>query len=417
MSDTYTLHLENFRSVRDASIEIAPLTVIYGPNGSGKSSLIYGLLTLRNFFANPAQNVPSLFSYPTISLGGLREVVRNHAEDEAVSLSLGIRSEHWSSSVTLSIGESGGVVGVKFDFPHALNPPVRMSLDIPFPYRGDQQTRSKNDVWWSSPDGEVDGLFPTTITWNGIGVGIGADNPAIDPGAAEGYLTNANSPVELARGTGFVPIWRGFAAPVYSVSIVTSSLAMDVEAASLLATDRYLEYDVSKYLETIADRQVRARTQVGTSAFNLDSVPRNGDTPVAMVNEGFGINQLVHMLTVCLYSKTKVVAIEEPEIHLHPSMVRKLVHAMVDITANKDKRIIVSTHSETFVLSLLAQIAAGKIGVDDVSFIFAEKEDGESRFTKQEATPDGQIQGGLRSFIEAELEDMAVFFGQNSGPS
>ena len=81
MSDTYTLHLENFRSIRDATVEIAPLTVIYGANGTGKSSLIYGLLTLRNFFTNPAQNVPSLFSYPTISLGGLREVVRNHAED------------------------------------------------------------------------------------------------------------------------------------------------------------------------------------------------------------------------------------------------------------------------------------------------------------------------------------------------
>ena len=90
MSDKYTLRLENFRSIRDATVEIAPLTVVYGPNGSGKSSLIYGLLTLRNFFTNPAQNVPSLFSYPTISLGGLREVVRNHAEDEVVALSLGI---------------------------------------------------------------------------------------------------------------------------------------------------------------------------------------------------------------------------------------------------------------------------------------------------------------------------------------
>ena len=118
--------------------------------------------------------------------------------------------------------------------------------------------------------------------------------------------------------------------------------------------------------------------QVGTSSFNLDSVPRNGGVPVSMVNEGFGINQLVHMLTVCLYSKTKIVAIEEPEIHLHPSMVRKLVHAMVDITSKHDKRIIVSTHSETFVLALLAQIADGKVDVDDVSFIFAEKEDGES---------------------------------------
>ena len=133
-----------------------------------------------------------------------------------------------------------------------------------------------------------------------------------------------------------------------------------------------------------------------------------------MVNEGFGINQLVHMLTVCLSSRTKIIAIEEPEIHLHPSMIRNLVHAMVDITSKHDKRIVVSTHSETFVLSLLAQIADGKVGVDDVSFIFAEKEDGESRFTKQEASPDGQIQGGLRSFMEAELEDMAVLFGQSS---
>ena len=49
MSDKYTLQLKNFRSIREAEIDIAPLTVVYGPNGSGKSSLIYGLLTLKNF--------------------------------------------------------------------------------------------------------------------------------------------------------------------------------------------------------------------------------------------------------------------------------------------------------------------------------------------------------------------------------
>ena len=416
MSDKYTLHLENFRSIRNATVEIAPLTVIYGPNGSGKSSLIYGLLTLRNFFTNPAQNIPSLFSYPTISLGGLREVVRNHAEGEAVSLSLGIGSDNWSTAVTLSVAESGGVAGVKLDSHRALEPLVQMKLDVPFPYRGDQQTYGTDYVLWFTPDGEPDET-PIQLTWNGINIGIRRDDHGIDPVAVANYLTWANSPNELARGVGFVPLRRGFATPVYGVSNVTPYLATDVEVASLLATDRYLEYAVSDRLESVADRQIRVRMQVGTSSFNLDSIPRNGGVPVSLVNEGFGINQLVHMLTVCLYSKTKVVAIEEPEIHLHPSMVRKLVHAMVDITANKDKRIVVSTHSETFVLSLLAQIAEGKVSVDDVSFIFAEKEDGESRFTKQEATPDGQIQGGLRSFIEAELEDMAVFFGQNSGSS
>ena len=412
MSDTYTLHMENFRSIRDATVEIAPMTVIYGANGTGKSSLIYGLLTLRNFFTNPAQNVPSLFSYPTISLGGLREVVRNHVEDAEVSLSLRVRDKYWSSVVMLSVGQSGGVVGVVFDYPHSLDPSARMSLDIPFPYHGDQQTSGSYILTWAPPSDESIEA-PVEITWNGINLGMGQSGHITDRELLEWVLTIANSPVELARGIGFVPLRRGFGTPVYGVSNVTPSLATDTEVASLLATDRYLEYDVSNCLETIADRQVRARMQVGTSSFNLDSIPRNGGVPASMVNEGFGINQLVHMLTVCLYSKTKIVAIEEPEIHLHPSMVRKLVHAMVDITSKHDKRIIVSTHSETFVLSLLTQIAAGKIGVDDVSFIFAEKEDGESTFTKQEATRDGQIQGGLRSFIEAELEDMAVLFGQS----
>ena len=412
MSDKYTLHMENFRSIRDATVEIAPMTVIYGANGTGKSSLIYGLLTLRNFFTNPAQNVPSLFSYPTISLGGLREVVRNHAEDVGVVLSLGV-SNHWSSTVTIKIEHSGSVSGVKFIFSDAMAPPVQMSLDIPIPYYGDQQTDSSHDVWWDAQDRGVDGAH-VQFTWNGIGVGTVQQGHITDSMVAEIYLTAANSPVELARGTGFVPLKRGFSTPVYSVSNVTPALATDAEVASLLATDRYLEYEVSDYLESVAYRQLRARMQIGTSTFNLDSIPRNGGVPASMVNEGFGINQLVHMLTVCLYSKTKIVAIEEPEIHLHPSMVRKLVHAMVDITSKHDKRIIVSTHSETFVLSLLTQIAAGKIGVDDVSFIFAEKEDGESTFTKQEATQDGQIQGGLRSFIEAELEDMAVLFGDTA---
>ena len=78
MPDTYTLGFKNFRSLEEATIDVAPLTVVYGPNGSGKSSLIYGLLTLRNFLTNPNQNVPSLFAYPSVALGGLHEVVHRH---------------------------------------------------------------------------------------------------------------------------------------------------------------------------------------------------------------------------------------------------------------------------------------------------------------------------------------------------
>ena len=84
---------------------------------------------------------------------------------------------------------------------------------------------------------------------------------------------------------------------------------------------------------------------------------------------------------------------------------------MADIVANGDKRIIVSTHSESFVLALLTRIITGEIGLDDVSFILADNSGGESVFAKKEAKSNGQIEGGLDSFVAHELEDMAIFLG------
>ena len=204
---------------------------------------------------------------------------------------------------------------------------------------------------------------------------------------------------------------RGFSTPTYNVTNVAPVVSTDTEVASLLAADRFLEYAVSDYVESISRRRVAVRSLVGTSTFTIDSIPRDGNVPVSMVNDGFGVNQLAYMMTMCLYSATKVICIEEPEIHLHPSMIRNLVHAMVDISSTHGKRFIVSTHSEVFVLALLAQIAKGTVNVDDVSFILAEKEGRESRFTKQEAKPNGQIEGGIESFIASEFEDSSLFLG------
>ena len=412
MSDTYTLELKNFRSIRDVSMDIAPLTVVYGPNGAGKSSLIYGLLTLKNFLTNPNQNVPSLFSYPTMSLGGYNEVVSGHDTERMVSLSLSASIPTGRSEFTLVVGQSGGKATIDVSY-SSIGRSFRMGLEIPFPYnagRADTRELHLNEVWDSDLLLERDEL---QVTWNGVGVSADGIAPAIREQVVS-LLKTANFPMELARSAGFVPLRRGFSTPAYSVSNVTPALATDMEVASLLATDRFLEYEVSDYLERITERRIATRTQIGTSTFTIDSIPRDGDVPVSMVNDGFGINQLAYMLTVCLYSKYKIVAIEEPEIHLHPSMVRKLVHAMADIASKHDKRFIVSTHSEAFVLALLARIAAGEVSVDDVSFILAEKEDGESRFTRQDAKPNGQIEGGLDSFIASELEDIAQFLGLDS---
>ena len=414
MPDTYTLHLQNFRSIRDARVEIAPLTVVYGPNGSGKSSLIYGLLTLKNFLTNPRQNLPSLFSYPSISLGGWQEVVHRHAVDRNVSLSIGVSNPgDRSSEFTLTLGQSGGAAGVAFEGVDRERFPVwpeGLDLQIAIPYDANQQVDANIAVIGN-------GGFPIlegTLIWNGIALSTQIHGGAVEYADFIRWLNErTNLPMELARQTGFVPLRRGFSKPAYGLSSVTPALATEDEVASLLAStnERFRQYDVSRYIEQIANRRVMTQAQIGTSVFTIDSIPTGSGVPASIVNEGFGINQLLYLLTICLYSPFKIVAIEEPEIHLHPSMVRELARAMVTIAANEDRRLIVSTHSEVFVTALLAQIASGEASVDDISFILAENRDGESRFTPQQATSDGQIAGGLGAFMASEIGDLAILLG------
>ena len=413
MPDTYTLHLQNFRSIRGATVEIAPLTVVYGPNGSGKSSLIYGLLTLKNFLANPSQNLSSLFSYPSISLGGFHEVVHRHAVDKNVSLSIAVSNpeEDLSSGFTLTLGQSGGAAGVTFeiiDHERIAQWPEDLDLPIAIPYDANQQIDQNIAVFGNDGISILEGL----LTWNGIALSAQAPGgPGEFVDLVRSLNERINLPMELARQTGFVPLRRGFSKPTYGLSSVTPALATEDEVASLLAStnERFRQYDVSRYVEQIANRRVMTQSQIGTSVFTIDSIPTGSGVAASIVNEGFGINQLLYLLTICLYSPFKIVAIEEPEIHLHPSMVRELARAMVRIAANEGRRLIVSTHSEVFVTSLLAQIAAGEASVDDVSFILAENRHGESTFTPQRATSDGQIAGGLRPFMAAEIGDLAAF--------
>ena len=350
MPDTYTLNFQNFRSLEDATIEIAPLTVVYGPNGSGKSSLIYGLLTLRNFLTNPDLDVPNLFSYPSISLGGHQEVVHRHSPERGIALSIGTSNpEDLSSKFTLTLYESGGSVDLSFDIPSVqcergiATWPQSLPLRITIPYQGDERADDGFGILGSPSYGERElGLafaqIPGRIAWDGIALTAWLDTSDASYSDVIGQLNErANLPMELARQTGFVPLRRGFSEPTHSQGKLSPALSNENEVAMLLAehSERFRQYEISRFVEKIADRRIQTQSQIRRPTFSIDSIPTGTGVPASIVNEGFGINQLVYMLTICLYSRYKIVAIEEPEIHLHPSMVRKLAIALAEIAVER----------------------------------------------------------------------------------
>jgi predicted ATPase len=213
-----------------------------------------------------------------------------------------------------------------------------------------------------------------------------------------------------------VPLRRGFSKPVYQTQAVSAALITEEEVATFLSNSKYLVSKVSHYLEKILNQDFRVNVQPGTAIFSLDATDRKTGIATELVNEGFGVNQMVYFLAKALNTDTEWTCIEEPEIHLHPSAVRSFARALGEMVNIESKNFVVSTHSEAFVLALLSLIAEGKLRSKQVAFYFVQKEGKRAIFERQVVHDNGQIEGGLTSFMGGEVEDLkSLLKGQGVG--
>ena len=412
------LHIKNFRSIKQLDLELAPITILYGHNGTGKSSALYAPLTMKNIVLNPNQHLQGFFNYGFTSLGSFEEVIFDHNLNNELELGISIRTTSPNSEgyVVLDyriscLGDNSGSFQFKVDGLQSETDEVSLPASFPYRRRGQSQI--------------IDNMSETFSVWDGIEASGSSPLSAIAREELQkfanrqviNHLSNEmmNSPAEELRKVSFVPLGRGFFQPMYSLGHErngSSIMSVEQEVTNLLANDRHLEYAVSHRMEQILHREFRVRGQIGTRDFWLDSRDRKARVSASLVNEGFGVNQLVYMLTKVLHSESGIVCIEEPEIHLHPTAIRRLARALANIVQEeRSKRLIISTHSEQFVMSLLALVAEGAHSPDDLAIYLVTKDGKESKFQRQQVNKNGQIEGGLASFMEGELEDMKAFLG------
>lgn len=126
-------------------------------------------------------------------------------------------------------------------------------------------------------------------------------------------------------------------------------------------------------MEEITGREFRLYTPPGTTTVYLQTIDKKSRTPTYLVNDGFGVNQLVYILAKIHRPEIKTILIEEPEIHLHPTVIRFFIRQVCSIIKEERKQIILVTHSETLVSSLLAAIREKIISLRDVKLYLTEK--------------------------------------------
>lgn len=115
-------------------------------------------------------------------------------------------------------------------------------------------------------------------------------------------------------------------------------------------------------------------------------------TSFSLVDSGFGISQIVPLLVEGLIAPTPggTIIAAQPEIHLNPALQARLADFFCEI-ASSGKRVIVETHSEHLILRLRRLIAEGKVATEQVSLLFVERNDLESRVRRIPILEDGSI--------------------------
>lgn len=121
-------------------------------------------------------------------------------------------------------------------------------------------------------------------------------------------------------------------------------------------------------------------------------VDQRTSTVVTHRDVGIGISQVLPVLVMAYGSQGKLLAMEQPEIHLHPALQAELADVFIEAALGpRQNSFILETHSEHLILRLMRRIREGKIKSDDIGVVFVEPLARGSRFLELRIDEEGDF--------------------------
>jgi len=437
------IRAENFKSWKDTGpLRLGKLTGLFGTNSSGKTSILQMLLMLKQTVESPDRRrvLHTGDERSLVDLGTFYDLIYGHQAEAKVGLSLS-----WVLREPLTIPDPKRE-GIELFRVKELSftSIIRKAADRPvveyFAYEFDSQSFGMKR---NGGEGSADKDQYTLLHGNyGLKRARGRPAPLPSPVKCYGFPDEA---MGYYQNTGFLPSFVLELERVFSQISYLGPLREYPKRSYVWAGERPVdvgrrgEQAIPALLAAHAERLTSGRlrrkyrlhkpieeliagwlqTMGLIETFSLKPIAPNrkdyevrvkrsaSSAEVLITDVGFGVSQILPVLVLCYYVPPgSTILLEQPEIHLHPSVQAGLADVFIDVVKERDVQIIVESHSEHLLRRLQRRIAEGTLPPDDTALYFCRMEDGTSQIEPLDVTLFGDITNWPKGFFGDEMGDL-----------
>lgn len=203
----------------------------------------------------------------------------------------------------------------------------------------------------------------------------------------------------------------------YYNSLLTDSDVEGIEEFLLGGINQTLA-DLRGMLESVRQGR-RSKTQGGFDSAKIHFYRSSTPNAIAPSNMGIGFSQMMPLVASAFGSENRLIAIEQPELHVHPALQTELADLFVQSAKERGNRFLLETHSEHLILRLLRRVretTEGKLEnpshalrPEDLCVLYVEPTDQGSRVIELPVTADGDFQVPWPNGFFAERFDELFF--------
>ncbi len=378
------IHLKNFKSHEDTSLELSNINLLTGMNGLGKSSIIQALLLLRQSQAKGLLSKGLDLNGDLCSIGSVSDCLYQYATSDNIDIEIS------NDEATRSWSFKSELTNLSDTF-------------IPLENGKAPQEIEQNDVIFGE-DFQYISAFR-----NGPVNNYDKDTSSVE-------LLN-----QISRKEGRCELVAHFF-HYFKDNIVADDLKRSPTSDSSLAAQ------VEAWMREISPN-INVHVQPNDTSFKINYSYNSGTgkfkTNVFKAsNIGFGVSYALPIVIAALQacstkpktkkttSKDRFIIVENPEAHIHPSGQSKLMELLC-LAAKNGVQFLIETHSDHITNGLLVATKKGVIEPENSSVYYFDREEN-SHATKSYRLPvlhGGKIKGAPKGFFDQLDIDMTTLMG------